>query len=71
MTNGGIKRHVKKPFKDEQIVKNMYRLFPLRQLRRTAGVLFDEVVPSDIPVISGLTVRYTRRTACPPGRAKG
>lgn len=32
----------------------MYRLFPLRQLRRTTGVLFDEIVPSDIPKISGI-----------------
>ena len=31
----------------------MYRLFPLRVLRRTTGVLFDEIVPSDIPKISG------------------
>tara|TARA_Y100000389_G_scaffold40066_1_gene34540 strand:+ start:12447 stop:12548 length:102 start_codon:yes stop_codon:yes gene_type:complete len=26
----------------------------LRTLRRTAGVLFDEVVPSDIPKIDGI-----------------
>ena len=32
----------------------MYRLFPLRLLRRTTGVLFDEIVPSDIPKISGI-----------------
>ena len=32
----------------------MYRLFPLRELRRTQGVLFDEIVPSDIPKISGI-----------------
>jgi hypothetical protein len=32
----------------------MYRLLPLRQLRRTTGVLFDEIVPSDIPKISGI-----------------
>ena len=32
----------------------MYRLIPLRTLRRTAGVLFDEVVPSDIPKIDGI-----------------
>jgi hypothetical protein len=32
----------------------MYRLFPLRSLRKTAGVLFDEIVPSDIPKISGI-----------------
>lgn len=27
----------------------MYRLIPLRSLRRTKGVKFDEIVPSDIP----------------------
>tara|TARA_Y100000389_G_scaffold204972_1_gene261464 strand:+ start:27534 stop:28082 length:549 start_codon:yes stop_codon:yes gene_type:complete len=32
----------------------MYRLIPLRVLRRTAGVKFDEVVPSDIPKIHGI-----------------
>lgn len=32
----------------------LYRLIPLRQLRRTAGVVFDELVPSDIPKISGI-----------------
>ena len=29
----------------------MYRLIPLRLLRRTSGVKFDEMVPSDIPKI--------------------
>ena len=32
----------------------MYRLIPLRILRRTHGVKFDEIVPSDIPKISGI-----------------
>lgn len=32
----------------------MYRLIPLRMLRRTAGVKFDEMVPSDIPKIDGI-----------------
>ena len=32
----------------------MYRIIPLRVLRRTAGVLFDEMVPSNIPKISGI-----------------
>lgn len=32
----------------------MYRLIPLRNLRRTAGVKFDEIVPSDIPKIHGI-----------------
>ena len=32
----------------------MYRIIPLRILRRTMGVKFDEMVPSDIPKISGI-----------------
>ena len=32
----------------------MYRLIPLRMLRRTQGVKFDEMVPSDIPQIDGI-----------------
>ena len=32
----------------------MYRLIPLRILRRTSGVKFDEMVPSDIPKIHGI-----------------
>lgn len=32
----------------------MYRLIPLRMLRRTVGVKFDEMVPSDIPEIHGI-----------------
>ena len=32
----------------------MYRLIPLRMLRRTRGVKFDEMVPSDIPKIDGI-----------------
>lgn len=32
----------------------MYRLIPLRMLRRTQGVKFDEMVPSDIPKVSGI-----------------
>lgn len=32
----------------------MYRIIPLRVLRRTLGVMFDEMVPSDIPKISGI-----------------
>ena len=32
----------------------LYRLIPLRTLRRTAGVKFDEIVPSDIPKIHGI-----------------
>lgn len=32
----------------------MYRIIPLRVLRRTRGVMFDEMVPSDIPKITGI-----------------
>ena len=32
----------------------MYRIIPLRILRCTSGVMFDEMVPSDIPKISGI-----------------
>ncbi len=32
----------------------MYRIIPLRVLRRTTGVMFDEMVPSDIPKINGI-----------------
>ena len=32
----------------------MYRLIPMRVLRRTSGVKFDEMVPSDIPRIDGI-----------------
>lgn len=32
----------------------LYRIIPLRVLRRTPGVHFDEMVPSDIPKIDGI-----------------
>lgn len=32
----------------------MYRLLPLRALRQTPKVIFDEIVPSDIPKIDGI-----------------
>ncbi len=35
-------------------MSHLYRLVPLRILRRTAGVKFDELVPSDIPKIHGI-----------------
>ena len=35
-------------------MSNLYRLIPLRMLRRTTGVKFDEMVPSDIPKIHGI-----------------
>jgi hypothetical protein len=50
----------------------MYRLIPLRQLRRTAGVIFDEIVPSDIPVINGIDrVIHKANGIFPPVHAKG
>lgn len=36
------------------IMSSLYRLIPLRALRRTTGVKFDEMVPSDIPKIHGI-----------------
>ena len=35
-------------------MSTLYRLIPLRMLRRTKGVKFDEIVPSDIPIIDGI-----------------
>lgn len=35
-------------------MSSLYRLIPLRMLRRTPGVHFDEMVPSDIPKIHGI-----------------
>ena len=35
-------------------MNSLYRIIPLRSLRRTAGVKFDEMVPSDIPKIHGI-----------------
>ena len=35
-------------------MSNLYRIIPLRILRRTQGVKFDEMVPSDIPKIDGI-----------------
>ena len=35
-------------------MSTLYRLVPLRMLRRTEGVKFDEIVPSDIPKIHGI-----------------
>tara|TARA_B100001093_G_scaffold448001_1_gene453286 strand:- start:236 stop:808 length:573 start_codon:yes stop_codon:yes gene_type:complete len=35
-------------------MSRLYRLIPLRKLRRTNGVKFDEIVPSDIPKIHGI-----------------
>ena len=41
-------------FKNKLINSLMYRIIPLRILRRTSGVKFDELVPSDIPKIHGI-----------------
>jgi len=32
----------------------MYKIIPLQILRRTKGVKFDKMIPSDIPKISGI-----------------
>tara|TARA_B110000483_G_C18190392_1_gene540709 strand:+ start:960 stop:1508 length:549 start_codon:yes stop_codon:yes gene_type:complete len=49
----------------------MYRLIPLRTLRRTAGVLFDEVVPSDIPKIDGIDRVIHKANGVSPGPCAG
>ena len=45
----------------------MYRIIPLRILRRTRGVMFDEMVPSDIPKISGIDRVIHRPNSISPG----
>lgn len=45
----------------------MYRIIPLRTLRRTRGVLFDEIVPSDIPKISGIDRVIHKSNSISPG----
>jgi hypothetical protein len=35
-------------------MSRLYRIIPMRMLRRTPGVKFDEMVPSDIPKIDGI-----------------
>lgn len=49
----------------------MYRLIPLRQLRRTAGVIFDEIVPSDIPTINGIDRVIHKANGISPGPCEG
>ena len=49
----------------------MYRLIPLRTLRRTTGVLFDEVVPSDIPKIDGIDRVIHKANGVSPGPCTG
>ncbi len=43
-----------KLFYMNKCMSNLYRIIPLRVLRRTSGVKFDEMVPSDIPKIHGI-----------------
>jgi len=45
----------------------MYRILPLRTLRRTAGVLFDEVSKSDIPTIHGIDRVIHKANGVSPG----
>ena len=45
----------------------MYRIIPLRVLRRTPGVNFDELVPSDIPKMSGIDRIIHGPNAISPG----
>tara|TARA_R110002072_G_C7762826_1_gene518486 strand:+ start:71 stop:634 length:564 start_codon:yes stop_codon:yes gene_type:complete len=45
----------------------MYRIIPLRILRRTPGVKFDEMVPSDIPKMSGIDRVIHGPNAISPG----
>jgi len=45
----------------------MYRIIPLRTLRKTMGVLFDEIVPSDIPKISGIDRVIHKSNSISPG----
>lgn len=50
----------------------MYRLVPLRTLRKTAGVLFDEIVPSDIPkTIDGIDRVIHGPRGVSPGPCEG
>lgn len=49
----------------------MYRLIPLRQLRKTTGVLFDEIVPSDIPFINGIDRVIHKANSISPGPCEG
>jgi len=45
----------------------MYRIIPLRTLRKTQGVFFDEIVPSDIPLISGIDRVIHKANSISPG----
>ena len=45
----------------------LYRLIPLRVLRRTSGVKFDEIVPSDLPKISGIDRVIHKPNSISPG----
>ena len=49
----------------------MYRLIPLRSLRKTIGVIFDEIVPSDIPQIHGIDRVIHEPNGISPGPCEG
>ena len=51
-------------------MSTLYRLIPLRILRRTPGVLFDEIVPSDIPKIHGVDRVIHSANSISPGPIK-
>ena len=48
-------------------MSTLYRLIPLRALRRTNGVKFDEMVPSDIPKIHGIDRVIHKANSISPG----
>ena len=48
-------------------MSTLYRLIPLRALRRTNGVKFDEMVPSDIPKIHGIDRVIHKPNSISPG----
>jgi len=48
----------------------MYRLIPLRTLRRTSGVKFDEIIPSDIPKVDAIDKVIHGPNTMSPGPTK-
>lgn len=49
------------------VMYHMNRIIPLRTLRRTSGVKFDEMVPSDIPKIHDIDRVVHSPNAISPG----
>lgn len=49
----------------------MYRVIPMRVLRKTQGVKFDEMVPSDIPRIDGIDRVIHGPNSISPGSIQG